>query len=130
MLPIDQWSRDHKYDLISCLNLLDRCDNPRSILEEAKKALQTDGLLLVALVLPFKPFIEARNSREPNQLLNIEGSTFIEQVDSFAQLMHNSYGFELQAWSRVPYLCQGDLLHSVYYLDDALFLFKHTNSDE
>lgn len=130
-MSIDQWSNlHHKYDLISCLNLLDRCDNPASILKEAKKSLTSDGLLLVALVLPFRPFIEARNSRDPHQLLNIEGSTFIEQVDSFAQLMQHSYGFELQAWSRVPYLCQGDLLHSVYYLDDALFLFKHVSDDE
>ena len=29
VLPIEEWGSKHKYDFISCLNLLDRCDNPR-----------------------------------------------------------------------------------------------------
>ena len=88
-----------------------------------KNSLNSNGIILVALVLPFKPFVEFRNSRQPNQLLNIEGSTFVEQAQSFVELM-KTFGFKLESWTRLPYLCEGDLLHSVYYLDDAVFLFK------
>jgi len=123
VLPIEEWGSKHKYDFISCLNLLDRCDNPRDIIEEMKNSLNSNGIILVALVLPFKPFVEVRNSRQPNQLLNIEGSTFVEQAQSFVELM-KTFGFKLESWTRLPYLCEGDLLHSVYYLDDAVFLFK------
>ncbi len=124
VLSLDQWSQEHKYDLISCLNLLDRCDQPERIIDQVKAALkEPHGLLLVALVLPFKPFVEAKNSREPTEKLPIEGELFLDQATSFVSFM-KSKGFELKSWSRVPYLCQGDLLQSVYYLDDALFLFS------
>ena len=123
VLPIENWGSEHKYDFISCLNLLDRCENPKDIIEEMKKSLNPNGIILVALVLPFKPFVEVRNSRQPNQLLSLEGSTFIEQAQSFVKLM-TDLGFKLKSWTRLPYLCEGDLLHSVYYLDDAVFLFQ------
>ena len=122
VLPIESWSSENQYDCISCLNLLDRCDNPKDIIEEMKKALKPNGIVLIALVLPFKPFVEVRNSREPKQLLAIEGSNLIEQAESFVNVMKD-FGFTLQAWTRLPYLCEGDLIHSVYYLDDAVFLF-------
>ena len=123
VLPIEKWGSKHKYDFISCLNLLDRCENPQDIIKEMKKSLKPNGMILIALVLPFKPFVEVRNSRQPNQLLSLEGSTFIEQAQSFVKLM-TSLGFKLESWTRLPYLCEGDLVHSVYYLDDAVFLFK------
>jgi len=33
-------------------------------------------------------------------------------------------GFEVVTWSRVPYLCEGDLQQSYYWLDDAVFVLK------
>lgn len=48
-----------KYDLISCLNLLDRCDKPLSLLADIKAALKPGtGRVLVAVVIPFKPYVE------------------------------------------------------------------------
>ena len=32
-------------------------------------------------------------------------------------------GFQLQAWTRLPYLCEGDLQRSFYMLDDVVMLF-------
>ena len=122
VLPIEKWISENEYDFISCLNLLDRCDNPKDIIEGIKYSLKPNGIILIALVLPFKPFVEVRNSREPKQSLSIEGSNLIEQAQSFVKIMNN-FGFKLRAWTRLPYLCEGDLLHSVYYLDDAVFLF-------
>ena len=122
VLPIEKWSSENEYDFVSCLNLLDRCDNPIDIIEEIKKSLKPNGIVLVALVLPFKPFVEARNSREPKQKLGLTGSNLVEQAQSFVNLM-TEFGFKLKAWTRLPYLCEGDFIQSVYYLDDAVFLF-------
>ena len=122
VLPIESWM-DQEYDLISCLNLLDRCDNPLDIIRDMHKSLRPDGLLLVALVLPFKPYVESRKSREPRQALPIVGDTFEHQISSVVTLFQSS-GFSLRSWTRVPYLCEGDLEHSVYILDDAVFLFN------
>ena len=122
VLPLEKWSSENKYDFISCLNLLDRCDNPRDIIKEIKKSLKPNGIVLIALVLPFKPFVEARNSRKPKQPLHLKGSNFEEQAQNFV-IFVTDFGFKLKAWTRLPYLCEGDLTQSVYHLDDALFLF-------
>ena len=126
VLPIESWAEQEPqphYDLISCLNLLDRCDNPIDIIETIKKALKPDGLLLLGLVLPFNPFVEIRKSREPKQSLDISGAEFADQVESVVAILQN-FGFNLLSWTRVPYLCEGDALHSIYILDDAVFVFK------
>ena len=123
VLDIDSWGYRQHFDLISCLNLLDRCDNPIDIIQTIKTALKPNGLLLLALVLPFSPYVEQRKSREPSQVLNITGAEFIDQVDSVVQVFQ-SVGFVLKSWTRVPYLCEGDSIHSVYTLDDAVFLFQ------
>ena len=126
VLPIESWAEQEPqphYDLISCLNLLDRCDNPIDIIETIKKALKPDGLLLLGLVLPFNPFVEIRKSREPKQSLDISGAEFADQVESVVAILQ-SFGFNLLSWTRVPYLCEGDALHSIYILDDAVFVFK------
>ncbi len=54
-----------KFDVISCLNLLDRCDQPVTFLKKIKKALKPNGLLVIALVLPFKPFVEYNKDNKP-----------------------------------------------------------------
>ena len=122
VLPVEKWSSENEYDFISCSNLLDRCDNPRDIIEEIKTSLKPNGIVFIALVLPFEPFVEARNSTQPNQSLALKGSNLEEQAESFVKLM-TEYGFKLKVWTRLPYLCEGDLLQPVYYLDDAVFLF-------
>ncbi len=33
-------------------------------------------------------------------------------------------GFQLESWSRVPYLCEGDLEQPLYSLDDFVMVFK------
>ena len=123
VLPIESWGDEQHFDLISCLNLLDRCENPIDIIQTIKKALKPSGLLLLALVLPFCPYVEKRQSREPSQLLDVNGAEFIDQVESVVALFE-SLGFYLKSWTRVPYLCEGDSIHSIYILDDAVFLFK------
>ncbi|KAI7796872.1 putative methyltransferase-like protein 9 [Triplophysa rosa] len=60
LLGIDEWHRTgFQYDLISCLNLLDRCDEPFKLLSEIKKSLVPGtGRLILAAVLPFQPYVE------------------------------------------------------------------------
>ena len=59
VLEIDDWAMN-SYDVISCLNLLDRCDKPLSLLEDMRKALNPNGgRLILAVVLPFSPCVES-----------------------------------------------------------------------
>ena len=128
VLEVESWSgpRPEFYDMISCLNLLDRCEKPETLLNEIQGALKPGGLLLVALVLPFRPWVEFgsnRSSHKPIENLPISGETFESQAFSFIDYMTSKLQFQLLSWSRVPYLCEGDLAQSVYVLDDGLFLF-------
>ena len=127
-LEVESWSepRPEFYDMISCLNLLDRCEKPATLLNEIGSALKPEGFLLVALVLPFRPYVEFSSdskSHKPVEKLPFNGETFEAQVVSVVTYFE-SQGYKIKAWSRVPYLCEGDLSQSVYALDDALFLFS------
>jgi len=129
VLEIEDWARGHKedkYDAVSCLNLLDRCERPLTLIRQIKGALKPGGFLIVALVLPFRPYVEfgSNGDHKPVEKLPIQGKTFTDQIGPVIQLFRTE-GFELKAWSRVPYLCEGDSTRSVYSLDDAVFVFQH-----
>ena len=59
ILNVDEWDNGNiTFDLIACLNLLDRCDKPVSVLHSIKKVLKPGGHVVVAIVLPFSPYVE------------------------------------------------------------------------
>lgn len=45
-------------DLISCLNVLDRCADPHQILCDIHRALSPNGRVVIALVLPYSHYVE------------------------------------------------------------------------
>ncbi|GFR85344.1 methyltransferase-like protein 9 [Elysia marginata] len=126
VLDVDQWSESGlEFDVVSCLNLLDRCDKPMTLLAQIKKVLRPDtGRLLVAAVIPFNPYVEF-NSRthEPSELLHVTGSNFEEQVEQLARVFRQA-GWVVEKFTRLPYLCEGDLRHSFYVLTDVVFVLK------
>ena len=124
LLEIDDWHEGRTFDFITCLNLLDRCDEPLSVLGQIRGALKEDtGLLLLAAVLPFKPYVEFKAGHKPTQRIEAKGKTFAEQAQSLARVIEGE-GFQLVSWTKVPYMCEGDLVKSVYTLNDVVFLFK------
>lgn len=48
-----------EYDAVSCLNVLDRCDKPNSMIASMRRSLKPGGIALIALVLPFQPYVES-----------------------------------------------------------------------
>ena len=60
VLGINEWQKTgFQYDVISCLNLLDRCDQPLTLLKDIRSVLEpTRGRVILALVLPFHPYVE------------------------------------------------------------------------
>lgn len=143
-----------KYDAIACLNLLDRCDEPVTLLKNIKKALTPNGLLIVALVLPFKPFVEYKKDNMPtenlldlknklskkNQTCNQQAKESVllknsaengpilnkvnYQINYLIEELFEPLGFEIQKFTRLPYLCEGNMEQSFYFLHDYVFVFK------
>ncbi|XP_023329764.1 methyltransferase-like protein 9 isoform X2 [Eurytemora carolleeae] len=126
VLEVEHWAEQGPFDLISCLNLLDRADNPETILQAIKASLKPQGLLLIALVLPFRPYVElnVKEKNKPSQLLDIHGDTTEQQIVSAVEVLRRA-GFDLVRWSRVPYLCEGDLNQPIYHLTDFILVLKH-----
>uniref|UniRef100_A0A0A9YH30 Methyltransferase-like protein 9 n=2 Tax=Lygus hesperus TaxID=30085 RepID=A0A0A9YH30_LYGHE len=118
---IDRWFST-SYDLVSCLNLLDRCERPKTLLGQIRAAMKPDGIAVVAVVLPFKPYVESGNrDHMPQEVLPIRGNTFEEQVESVIESVLTPAGFVVRSWTRLPYLCQGDLNQAYYWLHDVVF---------
>jgi len=128
ILDIHDWHKSVKFDVISALNIIDRCSHPLELLQNIRLSLVADtGRALVAVVLPFNPYVEDErvgNNHEPNQRLMVSGTTFEEQVISLIRDTFTPAGFEVERFTRLPYLCEGDLEHSYYILYDAVFLLR------
>ena len=129
-MDVDKWSssqQPHSYDVISCLNVLDRCDAPLSMLRQIHSRLTSGGILLLALVFPYDPFVEQGFVKiPPSEYLPISSRSWEEGVAKLWTKVLQPMGFEPLALARVPYLCEGDLHVEYYSLDDAvLVLRKH-----
>ncbi|KFV61589.1 Methyltransferase-like 9, partial [Dryobates pubescens] len=127
VLGINEWQNiGFQYDVISCLNLLDRCDQPLTVLKDIRSVLEpTRGRVILALVLPFHPYVENVGGKweKPSEVLEIKGHTWEEQVNSLPEVFSKA-GFAIEAFTRLPYLCEGDMYNDYYVLDDAVFVLK------
>lgn len=115
------------FDAILLLNVLDRCDEPKSMLASIRNLLHpTRGKLVLAVVLPFRPFVEdGTRKRIPKEKLPLPvNCTWEEGVQLMVERVLVPAGYAVLSVSRAPYLCEGDLHHPVYSLDDAIFVLR------
>lgn len=142
--------------LIACLNVLDRCVDPFEILTDIHETLAVNGRAIIvsdfisltdsfpfitvllsyaqALVLPYSHYVEKNSSHMPNQLLlpdswtkqrHGQQVTFeSEVVEFFRQL--EKHGFVVEAWTKAPYLCEGDIRQSFYWLTDIVVVLSRS----
>lgn len=62
--------------------------------------------------------------QRPKERLRVKGKTWEEQVTNFSNEVFRVVGFEVEAVTRLPYLCEGDMYKDYYVLDDAVFVLK------
>eukprot|EP00656_Telonema_subtile_P000841 TRINITY_DN10398_c0_g1_i1.p1 TRINITY_DN10398_c0_g1~~TRINITY_DN10398_c0_g1_i1.p1 ORF type:complete len:282 (-),score=26.26 TRINITY_DN10398_c0_g1_i1:135-980(-) len=123
---------DGSYDVVSCLNVLDRCDDPWQLLEELKACCRPDGVVVLAVVMPFCPTVlDGGQYRSPRvQLHGIPGcndkgpNRWERCVNALVDRVFEVAGFELVSISRVPYMSHGDSRCGLYTLDDAIFVLR------
>jgi len=113
------------YDLVTCLNVLDRCPKPKSLLAAARAALAPGGRLVLAVPLPLNAFFyDGPVSRNQRERLDVSGPTWERSAALLVENTLDPLGFEVEAISRVPYLCRGDSQQELYVLDDVLLMCK------
>uniref|UniRef100_A0A914GU01 Uncharacterized protein n=1 Tax=Globodera rostochiensis TaxID=31243 RepID=A0A914GU01_GLORO len=103
VLPMDKWERSGPYELISALNLLDRHN-----------------------FVEFNDASVSRGRSLPVSEIPTKGSTFEAQVNTLIQNVLRPSGFAVIRWTKLPYLCEGDLSRAFYTLEDAVFLLNAT----
>jgi|GEM_PF-544976 SAM-dependent methyltransferase len=114
-----------KFDAVSLLNVLDRCDRPLSLLGAARSFVREGGLFIVALVLPYDPFVyDGGRSRAPRERLPIHAKGFERAASEFVQNALLPLGLEPLVLSRVPYLSGGDPEAPLYELDDVIVICR------
>lgn len=60
----------------------------------------------------------------PAQHIHVKGTAWEEQVKNLSDDLLHNVGFEVEAVTRLPYLCEGDMYQDYYVLDDAVFVLK------
>lgn len=139
-------------DLICCLNVLDRCSDPFEILAEIHRALSPKGRAVIALVLPYNHYVETSKlntslyiddfivSHCPCFLLHTDEThlplkpllshwteaislPFDQEARCFFEELEGM-GFRIEAWTKAPYLCEGDLRQSFYWLVDVVVILS------
>lgn len=116
---------DGPYDVISVLNVLDRCDRPLSLLGNVRTALRPGGRLLLALVLPYRPFVyDGTLTREPAERLPLRDDTWEGATNELVEMVLQPLGFEIEYCSRAPYLSGGDAYQALYELDDVVLVCR------
>lgn len=142
MMPSVRQLGSHSFDVVSLFNVLDRCDRPRTLLQRIRQLMCPGGLLLLAVVLPFCPFVEdGPRQRDPVELLPLQGGTccgrhsknssrrFEDAVEHMIADVLKPAGFSVRCVSRVPYISQGDMRSPFYVLDNALFVLESTQEE-
>ncbi|CAL7940795.1 unnamed protein product [Xylocopa violacea] len=126
VLDAEKWYETGPYNVILCLNLLDRCDRPNTLLRRLKSSLAPGGRLIVALVLPFIPYVEvgARGDHKPSEYLPVKGNGLEGQIASLVDRVFAPLGLRCLTWSKLPYLCEGNLGQAYYFLNDVVFVLE------
>lgn len=114
-----------KFELITCLNVLDRTARPKKLLRRLKELLAPGGRLVIALALPYRPFYyQGPATPDPVEPLACTDERFETAVTQLIERELEPIGFELTSLSRAPYLSFGDTKRALYQLGDAILVLR------
>lgn len=117
-----------RFDVISCLNVIDRSARPRTLLERLTTLVAPGGRLVLATPLPFDPFVyDAGRSLPPEERLEIASERWEEALTELSEHELRRLGLEVVAFTRAPYLSGGDRHRPLYVLDDAVVVCERAS---
>jgi len=126
----EAFADDVGFDVVCCLNVVDRCSMPLSLLRDIHGLLRDNqSRVVLAVPFPFSQAVEKGNRLiSPSQKIDIPrySSThgWEDGVCYFVDAVLLPAGYHVEALTRVPYLCQGDSNNPYYVLDDAVFVLS------
>jgi len=113
------------FDLITCLNVLDRTARPRRLLARLRDLLEPGGRLVIALVLPYEPFFyDGSSTTDPFERLACPETSWEAAVSALAERELEPLDLSVISVSRAPYLSFGDTARGLYQLDCAILVLQ------
>ena len=113
------------FDLITCLNVLDRTSLPRRLLQRLHELLVPGGRLVLAIALPYEPFFfSGASTPAPLERLACSERSWEAALSTLVERELEPLGLRLLSVSRAPYLSFGDTGRGLYQLDDALVVLQ------
>ena len=61
---------------------------------------------------------------KPSERIVLKGKLWEEQVASFINDVFIPAGFVVESFSKLPYLCEGDMYRDFYVISDAVFVLR------
>jgi SAM-dependent methyltransferase len=117
------------FDVIACLNVLDRTRRPLSLLRQLGAMLTSETRLLVSMPLPVRAHAYVSSACiSPDEPLPSTESRFEAAVIELTRDLFEAHGFGVERIARAPYLSHGDAHAPVYALDDALWVLRRARS--
>ena len=85
----------------------------------------TRGRVILSLVLPFHPYMDNVGGKWDKllEILEIKGQNWEKQVNTLPEVFRKA-GFVIEAFTRLPYPCEGDMYNDYCVPNDAVFVLK------
>lgn len=113
------------YDVVSCLNVIDRCARPATLLARLTALVAPGGHLVLSTPLPFDPFVyRGGRTTDPEERLAVAGKRFEAALASLVANVVEPAGLSVVRFTRAPYLSRGDERRALYQLDDAVLVCR------
>lgn len=111
------------YDIVTLFNVLDICENPKSVLQAARKHLATDGILIISLPFPIKTRSwDIRDIQNTNHLSQSPKLSFEEAVSDFYTDFLKKNDLEVSYFTRLPYIVSLPETQEATVYDNGLFV--------
>lgn len=113
------------FDVITCLNVLDRTPYPRRLLARLIDMCGPSTRLVIALPLPVSAHVHVAGATvAPFERLPFRARIWEAAVQELSEELFIPSGLTIERIARVPYLSHGDTGADLYVLDDALWVMR------
>ncbi len=113
------------FDVILCLNVLDRTSHPRRLLSALRSLCAPATKLVVAVPLPIHATVFVKGgSIAPSEALPCAKREFETAALELSTQLFMELGFEIVRFARVPYFSVGDSERDLYVLDDGIWVLR------
>lgn len=100
------------FDVVSILDVLDRCDRPRSLLRASARLLAPGGRLIVSVPLPVRPHVDVGGRTvDPDEPITGRGASWEDALVDLIEGTIEPLGLDVERIARAPYLSLGRVLH-------------------